>query len=562
MRYRMNWLFQLYETNPPAQAFAVISLVCMGGMILGSLRFRGIGLGTSGVLFFGIVVGNISKPIDHETLEFLKEFGLILFVFCIGLQLGPGFFSSLRQMGVKLNLLAALIVAIGAAVAAGMGTLMGIEPAAVLGLFAGATTNTPSLGAAQQALSGLPNVTEDQLALPALAYAVSYPIAIIGIIGTILLLKNILRIDPREEAEKFAAEQNAQTVPLEQRTIVVGNPNLDGITVEAVPGAVENPVTISRIRRAGEEDIHIATGSTILHPGDHLLAVGTAAHLDKYQQIVGYAVDEDLTAILGPVESRRVVVTNNEVPGKSLGQLSLVQRFGVVVTRVVRGDVELTAVPELRLKFGDILHLVGSSEDLDQSGQFVGNSLKALNETHFVPLFAGIALGIALGTMPIPVPGLPEPLRLGLAGGPLLVAILVGRLGRIGPLVWYIPLNANLAIREFGIALFFASVGLLAGPKFFDVVFSLRGLTWIAAGAVITILPLLLVGLFARRVLGMNFVAIAGLLAGSMTDPPALAFASNICQTEAPAVTYAAVYPLTMVLRIMTIQILAVLLLA
>lgn len=557
----MNWLFQLYETNPPAQAFAVISLVCMGGMILGSLRLKGIGLGTSGVLFVGIIVGNFSKPIDHNTLEFLKEFGLVLFVFCIGLQLGPGFFASLRQMGLRLNLLAALIVVLGAVVAAGAGWLMGIDSAAVLGLFSGGTTNTPSLGAAQQTLTGLPNITDEQLALPALAYAVSYPMAIVGIIGTILLLKNVLGIDPKEEAAKFAAQQSTKAVPLEQRTVVIDNATLDGMSVKSIPGGKENPVAISRIRRAGQTEIALATGSTILHTGDHVHAVGTAEHLDKFQQVAGHSSEENLATLPGPVNYRRVVVTHSKVLGKTLAQLSLEQRFGVVATRVVRGDVELMAVPDLQTKFGDTLHLVGTEENLNQATELLGNSSKAINETHFVPLFAGIAMGIVLGTMPIPVPGLPEPLRLGLAGGPLLVAIFVGRLGKIGPLVWHIPLNANLAIREFGIALFFASVGLIAGPKFFEVVFSTRGLLWLIAGAGITVVPLILVGLFARQILRMNFVAIAGLLAGSMTDPPALAFASSICQTETPAITYAAVYPLTMVLRIMMVQILAVLLL-
>ncbi|MFN3150347.1 putative transporter [Bremerella sp.] len=557
----MNWLFQLYETNPPAQAFAVISLVCMGGMILGSLRLQGIGLGTSGVLFVGILVGNFSEPIDHHTLEFLKEFGLVLFVFTIGLQLGPGFFASMRQMGLRLNLLAVAIVATGAIMAIGMGWLMGLDSAAVLGLFAGGTTNTPSLGAAQQTLAGLSEITDEQLALPALAYAVSYPMAVVGIIGTILLLKTIYRIDAREESARFASEQQTQAIPLVQRTLVICNAQLDGKSIDSLRISPDNAVTISRIRKSGQSDVELAKGNTIVNQGDSILAVGTVDHLDKIEEFIGYASEEDLMTTPGRLTYHRVVITNSEVLGKTLGELALEQRFGVVATRLVRGDVELMAVDDLQTKFGDTLRLVGTEEDLNHVSQFLGNSVKALNETQFISFFAGIAFGIALGTMPIPVPGLPVPLRLSLAGGPLLVAILVGRLGKIGPLVWHIPLNANLAIRELGIALFFACVGLIAGPKFFDVVFSIRGVLWLVAGALITIVPLMLVGLFARQVLRMNFVSIAGLIAGSMTDPPALAFASGICQSEYPAVTYAAVYPLTMVLRIMTVQILAVLLL-
>lgn len=557
----MDWLLKLHETNPTAQAFAVIAVVCMGGMTLGSIRFRGVGLGTSGILFVGIILGNFSKPIDHHTLEFLKELGLVLFVFCIGLQLGPGFFSSFRQMGIQLNLLAASIIALGALVVLGAGWLIGFDSAAMLGLFSGATTNTPSLGAAQQTLVGLPNVTDQQRALPALAYAVAYPGAVVGIIGTVLLLKNLFGIDPQKETDQFIADRKNSTEPLHRRTIVVDNKNLEGVAIKAIPGRIESPVTISRIKRANQSEVQTATGKTQLHQGDAILAIGPEANLDKFQQVVGYAVDEDLTTESTSLQLRSVVVTNNRVLGKTIAQLALEQQFDVVVSRIVRGDVELTPTGELRLKFGDTFRMVGTQEQLDRASQLLGNSAKAMNETNFIPLFAGIAMGIAIGTMPIPIPGLPEPLRLGLAGGPLLVAILVGRLGQIGPLVWHIPLNANLAIREFGIALFFASVGLIAGPKFFNVVFSTVGLQWLLAGFCVTVLPLLTIGIFARTVLGMNFVAITGLLAGSMTDPPALTFASSICNSEAPAVTYAAVYPLTMVLRILTVQLLAVLLL-
>lgn len=555
----MNWLLQLAETNPTAQAFAVISFVCMAGMALGSFRIKGIGLGTSGVLFAGLVLGNFSKPIDHATLEFLKELGLVLFVFCIGLQLGPGFFASLRKMGLQLNLLAATIVALGAFTVVGLGWIMGLDDAAVLGLFSGATTNTPSLGASQQTLSGMDNILPEQMVLPAMAYAVAYPFAVVGIIGTLLTLKGIFGIDPEEEARQFDAANANKAEPLQRRTMIVDNPNLEGVKISSVPGRIENPVAISRIRRAQQSEVMIATGSTTLSQGDTIVAVGTEQHLNQYQRVVGHEVNEDLTVVPAGVADRKVVVTHTKVLGKSLEQLALDQKYGVVVTRVVRGEVEVPPKGDLRLKFGDVVRLVGRPEDLERANQILGNSVSALNVTHFVPFFAGIAAGIVLGTMPINVPGLPEPLRLGLAGGPLLVAILVGRFSQIGPLVWYMPRNANMAIREFGIALFFASVGLMAGPKFFGVVFSPVGLQWLFAGALVTLLPLIAVGLFARCVLRMNYVAISGLFAGSMTDPPALTFATNICQAESPAVTYAAVYPLTMVLRIMTVQIMAVL---
>jgi putative transport protein len=556
----MNWLLQIYSTHPVAHAIGVLALVCLAGMAIGSLKVRGVGLGTAGVLFAGILTGYFGKPVDHATLEFVKEFGLVLFVFTIGLQLGPGFLAALRQQGLVLNALAATIVVLGALTAPILGRLMGIDPAAVLGLLSGATTNTPSLGAVQQALTALPDVSPDRQDLPALAYAVSYPVAIAGIIGSLLALKAFFRIDPIKEAEAFATEQRSDADPLERRCLIVENPNLEGVAVEAIPSHLETAVTISRIRRGGETEVRLATGDTILKNDDRIVAVGTRPMLDRFQQVVGRRSDEDLLQAPGYVTSLGVVVTSRRVLGKTVKELGLEQSLGVVITRVTRADLEMTAVPNLRLHFGDVVQVVGDQGSIQRAAVFLGNSLKALNETHFIPLFIGIALGIALGTMPIALPGLPQPLRLGLAGGALIVALVLGRVGRIGRLVWHMPANVNLAFREFGIALFFAAVGLMAGAKFFSTVFSPTGALWLLAGLVITIPPLLLVGIFARTALKMNFVALSGLVAGSMTDPPALAFASNISRSDAPMVSYATVYPLTMVLRILSAQILVLLL--
>src|SRR5260221_226019 len=414
---------------------------------------------------------------------------------------------SLTRFRSRNSAVAATVVALGALTAPALGWLLGIDPAAVLGLLSGATTNTPSLGAAQQTLTTLPGVAPDRHELPALAYAVTYPVAIAGIIGTLLALKGLFRIDPLKEAKAFAAEQRRGAEPLERRTLIVENPNLEGVEVEAIPGRRETGVTVSRIRRAGEAEVHLAAGGTVLKNGDRIVAVGTGAMLDRFQQVVGRRSDEDL-----------------------------------------------------RLRFGDVLQVVGSQESTQQAAVFLGNSLKELNETHFIPLFIGIALGIALGTVPVAVPGLPQPLRLGLAGGALIVALALGRVGRIGRLVWHMPANVNLAFREFGIGLFLATVGLMAGARFFSTVFSPVGALWLCVGLFVTVPPLLVVGAFARGVLKLNFMALCGLLAGSMTDPPALAFASNISRSDVPTVSYATVYPLTMVLRILSAQILVLLL--
>jgi putative transport protein len=553
----VNWLFELDTTHPVAHAVGVLALVSVAGMALGSLKVRGVGLGTAGVLFAGIVAGHFGKPVEHATLDFVKEFGLILFVFTIGLQLGPGFFAALRKQGLQLNLVAVGIVLGGVLLAVALGWLLKMDFAAVLGLLSGATTNTPSLGAAQQTLATLPGVSEDRLALPALAYAVSYPAAIAGIIGTLLAVKGIFRIDPVKEGAEFAAEQHSRFKPLENRTLIVENPNLAGVTIDAIPSRIETGVIVSRHRRAGETNVKIAAGNTVLQRGDSIVAVGERAMLDQFQRVVGSRSEEDLRLAPGSVTNRRVVVTKKDVLGKTVGELALDARCGAVVSRVTRADIELTAVPDLRLQFGDMLQLVGNEEGLKRAAALLGNSVKELNETNFIPLFIGIFLGIVVGTMPIAFPGLPQPVRLGLAGGPLIVALVLGRIGRIGRLVCHMPVNANLAFREFGIALFFAAVGLAAGPKFFANVFSPTGLMWLGAGLCVTILPLLVAGLIARAALKLNYAVLSGLLAGSVTDPPALAFATNIVRSDAPTVAYATVYPLTMLLRILCAQVLA-----
>ena len=551
----MNWLFQLDSTYPVAHAIAVVALVCMAGMTLGSYKVRGAGLGTAGVLFAGIVVGQFGHPVDEATLDFVKDFGLVLFVFTIGLQLGPGFFATLRERGILMNTLAALIVALGAVGAPLAGRLAGFDPAAVLGIFSGASVNMPSLGAATQTLSTMGGVAPARLALPALACAVTFPTAILVSIGTLFLFERIFHIDPLREAEEFAARARGQRESLERRTIVVTNTNLDGLAVGAIPSRLETGVTVSRVRH--DEQTITAVDATVVHLGDRLAVVGPPSGLDRFQLVVGARSNEDLVLTESEVTSRRVVVTDRTVLGRTVGELDFDDRFGVAVTRILRADVEMSAVPGLRLQFGDTVYIVGRSADIDQAAAALGNSLKELNETHFIPLFIGIFLGIVVGTMPIAFPGLPQPVRLGLAGGPLLVALVLGRIGRIGRLAVHMPSNANLAFREFGIALFFAAVGLEAGNGFFDTVFSAKGLGWLAAGAAVTAVPLVLVGLFARVALKMNFMDLSGLLAGSTTNPPALAFATSIARSDAPTVAYATVYPMTMLLRVVSAQVLA-----
>jgi putative transport protein len=384
---------------------------------------------------------------------------------------------------------------------------------------------------------------------------VTFPTAIIASIGTLLLIERMFAIDPVREAEEFADRNRVRVDPLERRTLVVTNPNLDGLRVERLPGCREAGVTISAVRR--DDQTYVANDTLVIRRGDRMAVVGTHAGLDQFERIVGQASDEDLARLTSGITMRRVVITDRSVIGRTVADVNLGGRFGAVVTRITRADLEMSAVPDLRLQFGDMVNIVGPDDVLDQASAALGNSLKELNETHFIPFFIGIFLGIALGTLPVAVPGLPHPVRLGLAGGPLIVALVLGRVGRIGPLVCHMPTSANIAFRDFGVALFFAAVGLDAGAKFFSTVFSVTGVRWLLAGAGLTVAPLLIVGSFARVVWKMNFMDLSGLLAGSTTNPPALAFAANIAHSDSPSVAYATVYPFTMLLRVLSAQVLA-----
>jgi putative transport protein len=555
----MNWLDALEKTNVVAHAVLVLCVVSIVGFAIAAIKIRGIGLGSAGVLFAGLLFGHFGWHIQHEVLDFAREFGLILFVFTIGLQIGPGFFASLQRQGLALNLCAAAIVIGGAGLAALTVPLLGNSSFEAAGLFSGATTNTPSLGAAQEAISAVPSATSEDRALPALAYAVAYPGGVFGIIVSVILLGKIFRVKEDAELEAFETERRSQIIPLHRRALEITNTNLDGIRVGKIPGVHGEGIAVSRLRSSSDDEIRLATDEAVVRVGDILLAVGTEEALDSFQQIVGKISNVDLMQTPARMEFRHLLVTRKEVLGKSLRQLALSTLCGVVVTRVLRGGVEITARADFRVEFGDTLHVVGDAEGLDEAASLVGNSRKELNQTHFLPVFAGIGLGVVAGLIPIAMPGLPVPVRLGLAGGPLVAAILLSWLGRIGRVVWYMSSGANLALRELGIVLFLACVGLKAGSRFMETLLSQDGPLWLLAGFSITVVPLLVVGIVARVLLKMNFVVLSGLIAGSMTDPPALAFANTLMKSDAPSVSYAAVYPLTMLLRILCAQFLVLL---
>ena len=554
----MEFLKQLTGTNEVALAVLVLSIIAVTGLLLSTLKMRGVGLGITGVLFSGLFFGHLGWHINDEVLQFVKESGLILFVFTIGLQIGPGFFASLKEQGLPTNLCASVIVLGGAALTVLLGWMLHINPFAAAGLFSGATTNTPSLGAAQQAITILPLIDPSNKALPALAYAVAYPGGVLGIILALVLLKVIFRIRPDSEVAEFEESRKCLTPPLQRRSLTVANPNLNGLLVRDIPTPDHANIVISRIQSPGG-GVRVASLEESVHVGDIILAVGTEGGLDDFQRIVGGRSEANLLDSTSSVHYRRIIVTRKEPLGKSLRQLALHTAYGVIVTRIQRGDVEMPGDADMKLQFGDTLQVVGDTQGLDQAAALLGNSAKELGITHYLPVFIGLALGVAVGLLPLALPGLPVPVRLGLAGGPLVIAIILSRIGRIGPLVWHMPSGANLALRELGIILFLACVGLKAGAKFIPTLMSPQGVTWLAAGFCITLIPLIAVGIVARLLLKMNYVTLCGLIAGSMTDPPALAFANTMIKSDGASVSYAAVYPLTMLLRILCAQVLILL---
>lgn len=544
---------QVRAISPHAEPVLVIALTAILGLAFGSIRFKGMKLGVAGMLFSGLLMGHLGLQLAPELLAFLKEFGLVLFVFTVGLQLGPGFFNSLKKDGVKLNSLALLIIFLGSLVIYGGGKLLHWEPSVMAGIFSGATTNTPSLGAAQQLLTTGPGGTADAVNA-SMAYAVVYPFGVIGIIFTLVILRAIFRIDPAHELAVLENQHRSGIGEIKRVTVQIENPNLEGVEVRRIPGLGQSGVVISRIRRKDEVEVHGLVGDTILHVGDRVLTVGPSEALERVILGMGHIVEEDLRKAPGNIIAKRLIITHKQVIGKTIAQLQIAQRYNVTVSRLSRQDMILSTIADVKLQFGDMVNVVGDEAAIAQVQNLLGNSVRQLNETSFASIFLGITLGVLLGLYPWSLPGVPSPLRLGLAGGPLIVAILMGRMGRLGPLVIHMPINANTAFRELGIIFFLACVGLGAGGKFAETAFSPQGLQWMAMGAAVTMIPLLIVGFIGRKFMKLNFLTLSGLLAGSMTDPPALAFANKLTKSDYPSLAYANVYPLTMLFRILVAQ--------
>lgn len=553
----MNWLTQLLTEESVARTVILLGVAGAAGSALGKIRLGGVSLGVAGVLFVGLFLGYLKLAVDPHVLEFVREFGLIIFVYTLGLQIGPGFFGSLRARGMMLNGFAATIVLLGALLTAGLilGGWIGL-PAGV-GLLSGATTNTPSLAAAQQALKQM-GTADSVAAVQGLAYAIAYPFGIIGIILTMVLVRRGFRVDVKAEVAAAEAAHSPVRPKPATRNFEVRNPNLVGRPLGKVPGLTGSGVIVSRFSRGGVVDV--ARPETPLRLGDILHAVGPEEGLDELRVVVGADAVVDLKTLPGTVTNRRLIVTRSDVFGRELGEIEAFAEHDVVVTRITRGGIEFTASPGFGLQFGDVLMVVGEAPKIDAVAAAVGNSNRALNSPQPIPFFLGIALGVIVGAIPLAVPGLPAAVKLGFAGGPLIVAILLSRVANTGPLVWYLPTNANHMLREIGITLFLAAVGLKSGEKFMEVLLGGDGLRWLLFGAMITAVPLMVVGLLARAWKKLNYAELCGLLAGSMTDPPALAFAQQTTGSDAPAVAYATVYPLVMLLRVFSAQLIVFLL--
>ncbi len=533
-----------------ASTLVLYSFVIAAGIYIGKLRIFGVSLGVTFVLFVGILMGHFGYVVDNDVLKFVREFGLILFIFSIGLQVGPGFFSSFKKGGMRLNFLAVLIIALNVAIVLCIYYFGNIHDiSALVGVMSGAVTNTPGLAAAQQTVSQMAGGPE-QANIMASGYAAAYPLGVVGIILSMFIIKWIFRIRIDDEIKQIETDQEDSQLKPYFMTVEVENKLVDGKTMLELHDIVNTNFVVSRLMTT-EGNIVIPKSSTTIHTGDKLKIVCSGAEADRFRAVIGPDVEMDWDSTPTPVYSRRIVITKSEYNGVALGSLRLHNGYQVNCTRVNRAGVDLLAAPNLRLQMGDRVTVVGNLEDIDRLADRLGNSMKRLNQPNLITIFVGIILGIILGSINIGFG-----MKLGLAGGPLVVAILLSRFGYKAKLVTYTSTSASMMLRELGICLFLASVGIAAGKDFAASVFNETGMWWVIWGFVITLVPLIIVGCIARGHDRINLLTIMGLVSGSNTDPPALAYANNSTGNDQPAVAYSTVYPLTMFLRVVAAQVL------
>lgn len=547
----MEWITSLLFGSSIAHTIFTLAIAIAVGIALGKIKIAGISLGITWILFAGITLGSFGMQIDPTIVAFVKEFGLILFVYSVGMQVGPSFFSSFKQGGMRLVGIASAIVIIGVLTAYIIHLVTGTPISTMVGVLSGAVTNTPGLGAAQQAYTDATGVNDPSIAM---GYAVAYPLGVVGIIVSIALIRAIFRI--KLDKEREALESGSEAKHAAKISIELTNANLFGRTVVETRGLINRSFVVSRICRVNGQ-IDIANASTILEEGDKMLIICAQDDVEAIEMMLGHQIDmqhSDWLNLDQQFISRRIIITQPHINGKTIGELRLRSNYAVNVTRVNRSGVDLIPEHNLELQIGDRLTVVGSEMAIDAVAKALGNSMRRLREPNLISIFLGIFLGIFVGSIPIVIPGMPQAVKLGLAGGPLIVAILVSRFGAHYHLVTYTTMSANLMLREVGISLFLAAAGISAGEGFIDTVVYQGGYVWVLYGVIITMLPILLVGIFARKVFKLNYLTLMGVIAGSMTNPPALAYSNATASNDVPAVSYATVYPFMMFLRVLTAQ--------
>ncbi|MBO4664949.1 MAG: putative transporter [Bacteroidaceae bacterium] len=555
------WFYNLFMGSGVAHSVLLIALTIAFGLALSRVKIAGISLGVTWVLFVGILASHFGLILDPETSHFVKEFGLILFIYSIGMQVGPGFFSSFKQGGVSLNILATSLVLLGSVTAFVIHVITGESLEAMIGVLYGAVTNTPGLGAAQQTFSDMNNGETNSIF--AQGYAVAYPLGVVGIILSIILTRYIFKINFENEQELYNKNNFNEDSQVKGVTLEVTNEAVAGRTIQELQELAGKKVVTTRLMHRQSNDVELATSDTRLEMGDRLYLVAKPADIETYKVLLGTNHSDANDSMLESEEksnlvSERLIVTNTSLQGKRLADLDLNNTFHVNISRVRRSGIDIVAHSSVVLQIGDRLTVVGTKDNVDKVEKLLGNSVKRLDEPQLFTIFLGIALGVMLGSLPIFFPGMPVPVKLGLAGGPLIVSILVSCYGPKFHLVTYSTTSANLLMREIGICLFMASVGLGAGIGFVDTVMN-GGYWWVLYGFIITFVPCMIVAVMARLIFHKSYFTIAGMISGATTDPPALAYSNSICGNDQASIAYSTVYPLTMFLRVLVAQILVLL---
>lgn len=550
---RMNWLQEAFLEPTMVQAVIIISLVSALGLYLGRIKIFGISLGITFVFFAGILAGHLGIVVNKDMLYFAQSFGLILFVYALGLQVGPGFFSSLKKGGVAMNMMGLGVILLGLVMTVGLHWTTGISLSNMVGLLCGAVTNTPALGAAQQALLQIDPTNTKGVTDMALACAVAYPLGVVGVILAIIILK-VLFTDKKQKDQK---EQRDMTTYVAE--FHVSNPAIYEKSIKDVMKLTEKHFVISRVWRNGK--VSIPTSDTLLHEHDHLLIISVKSDVENIKVLFGEQenvdwnkADIDWNAIDSQLISRRIAVTRNRVNGVKLGSLRLRNLYGINITRVNRAGIDLLASPDLRLQIGDRLTIVGEANSVNTVGKILGDEIKRLNNPNLLAVFIGISLGMLLGALPITLPGMSTPVKLGIAGGPIIVGILMGAFGPRFHLTTYTTMSANLMLRQLGIIIYLAGLGIDSGAHFFETVFRTEGLLWIGLGFLLTIVPVLIVGFIASQFFKLDYAHNVGMLCGSMANPMALNYANTTVDGDEPSVSYATVYPLSMFIRVISAQ--------